>query len=143
MGFLEFVEATRASGNRFLFPSLEANRRGSKADAIGKWFGRERKKLFPNLPNVRGAKALRSLRHSFTKAAELAGIDEKTLWKLGGWSTGKAPNSSRSYGTARELPELKAAIDKIEFPGVDFSPLRSCPAQKLPITKSQPARLGE
>ena len=123
MGFLEFVESRKARCESCLFPSLKVNRRGSKADAVGKWFGRLRDELLKDIPDVQGAKGLHSLRHSFARACRNAGIEQGMIWALGGWTEGKRRNSEADYGSGYGLPTLKAAIDKIEFPDVDFSPL--------------------
>ena len=123
MGFLELVERRKAAEDSFLFPSLEANRRGSKADGIGKWFGRLRNKLVKDLPDVQGAKGLHSLRHSFARACRDKGIARGIVWALGGWSDGRGRNSEGDYGSGYGLSTLREAIDKIEYPGVDFTPL--------------------
>ena len=123
MGFLEFVESRKARCESCLFPSLEANRRGSKADTIGKWFGRLRNKLLKDIPDIQGAKGLHSLRHSFARTCRDKGIEQGLIWALGGWTEGTRRNSEADYGSGYGLPTLKAAIDKIEFPGVDMSPL--------------------
>ena len=120
---LRFVEERRAASDVFLFPALEENRRGSKADSIGKWFGRLRRKLLADVPEVQGAKGLHSLRHSFTRATRDQKIEQGILWALGGWSDGKARNSAGEYGSGYSLATLKEAIDKIEYPGADFSAL--------------------
>ncbi len=76
-----------------------------------------------DLPDVQGAKGLHSLRHSFARACRDKGVEQGVIWALGGWSEGKRRNSEADYGSGYGLPTLKGAIDKIEFPGVDFSPL--------------------
>jgi len=49
--------------------------------------------------------------------------DFEAIWeRITGHSSGK--KVSRRYGRYDELPMLKKAIDKIEFPDVDFSALR-------------------
>lgn len=123
MGFLDFVEHQRREGGQFLFGSLSPNSLGSRADSIGKWFGHLRKKFVSDLPKVRGAKGLHSFRHSFARACREAGIPRDDLWLLGGWSEGPQRNAEAGYGRDGELTRLKKSIDKVAYPGVDFSPL--------------------
>lgn len=123
MGFLEFVDAQRKRGVEFLYPGLKENRLGSKADAVGKWFARLRKKIVDDLPDVRGAKGLHSFRHSFRRACREAEIPREIVWAIGGWTGGSQRNSAEDYGSGYSVKQLKRAIDKVEFPGTDFSPL--------------------
>jgi hypothetical protein len=61
-------------------------------------------------------------REVWAAAARAAGLDDSTRKRIGGSSQADAADG---YGWNGALPMLKTAIDKIEFPKVDFSALRS------------------
>lgn len=124
-GFLDFVARRREQepgGN--LFPGLSRNSNGSMADGVCKWWARHVEKTLGPAPagGPIGARGIHSLRHSWVAAARSAGLDDGTRKRLGGWSLADA---SEGYGWDGALPMLKTAIDKIEFPKVDFSALRT------------------
>lgn len=123
MGFLGFVEEQRKRGDDFLFPGLKENRLGTKADAVGKWFARLRKRVVADLPDIRGAKGLHSFRHSFTRACRDVGIPQAEVWAIGGWTGARRQNSEADYGSGYGMKRLKQSIDKVKFPEVDLSPL--------------------
>jgi len=127
MGFLDFVEGQRIKGEVWLFPALSPNSMGSRADAVGKWFGRLRKELIPDLPEVKGAKGLHSFRHLFERTLRDQGVSDTLQYALGGWVDKKPNNSSIDYGGGFGVKVLKEAIDRVLFPGVDFSPLYGAP----------------
>lgn len=123
LGFLEFVSKRRANypdGN--LFTGLNRNKNGSMADAVCKWWARQTEVLFGASPDDgrTGGRGIHSLRHSWVAAARAAEIADSNWKRLGGWSLSDA---SDNFGLADALQMLKAAIDKIEYPKVDFSAL--------------------
>ncbi len=125
LGFLEFVSKQRDNYPMgFLFSGLIRNKNGSRADQVGKWWARQITNLFGSAPDdgPSGARGLHSLRHSWVAAARVAEIPESTWKRLGGWHL---PDASDSYGLSDALPMWKMAIDKIEFPKVDFSALQT------------------
>jgi hypothetical protein len=123
IGFLRFVETQRTAGQEWLFPALTPNRLGSRSDTIGKWFGRLRKELITDLPKLSGAKSLHSFRHTFERILRDNGVEDRMQFALGGWVDKKPRNSSADYGDGYGIKALKEAIDRVKFPGVDFSPL--------------------
>lgn len=123
IGFLKFVERQKAAGADWLFPALTPNRLGSRADTIGKWFGRLRKELIIDLPDKTGAKSLHSFRHTFERILRDNGVEDSLQFALGGWVDKKPRNSSVDYGDGYGIKVLKNAIDRVKHPGVDFSPL--------------------
>ena len=123
MGFLKFCSAQKAAGEEWLFPALELNAMGSRADALGKWFGRLRKRILLDLPKERGAKGLHSFRHLFERTLRDQGVQDSLQYALGGWVDKKPDNASVDYGDGYGVKKLKEAIDKVQFPEVDFSPL--------------------
>lgn len=124
LGFLEFVARRREQEpGGHLFPGLNRNKNGSMADGVCKWWQRHVTRILGPAPadGPTGARGIHSLRHSWVAAARSAGLDDSTRKRLGGWSQADAADG---YGWNGALPMLKAAIDKIEFPKVDFSSLR-------------------
>ncbi len=71
----------------------------------------------------RGEKGLHSFRHLFERTLRDAGVSDSLQFSLGGWADKKANNFSVEYGDGFGAKPLKEAIDRVEFPGVDFSPL--------------------
>lgn len=128
LGFLEFVSTRRERDpNGYLFAGLKRNKNGSMADGVCKWWARQMTGILGASPDdgPTGARGIHSLRHSWVAAARVAVIAESTWKRLGGWSL---PDASDNYGLSDALPMLKTAIDKIEFPKLDFSAL--LPAKK-------------
>jgi integrase len=124
MGFLKFVAKRREEDSTgYLFPGLSRNSNGSMADGIGKWWQRLVKSTLgpPPVNGPTGARGIHSLRHSWVNAARSSGMDDSTRKRLGGWSNADA---SDGYGWSGALPMLKAAIDKIVFPDVEFPSIR-------------------
>ena len=120
LGFLEFVSERRASDPKgYLFTGLKRNKNGSRADAVCKWWSKHVESICGAAPadGPTGARGIHSLRHSWVVAARVANVPESTWKRLGGWSL---PDASDNYGGHDALPYHKAAIDKIEFPKVDF-----------------------
>ncbi len=123
LGFLEFVSERReCDPNGHLFTGLKRNKNGSMADGVCKWWARQMTNILGASPDdgPTGARGIHSLRHSWVAAARVANVEESTWKRLGGWSL---PDASDSYGGHDILPFLKTAIDKIEFPKVNFSAL--------------------
>lgn len=118
IGFLRYVDEMRARGERELFPSLKANKRGSKVTAVGQWFGRLRLKIL----NTTEGKDMHSLRHSFAHACREIDMDARRIRALGGWMQ-EGRSSEKDYGSEYSLESLKKAIDQVEFVGADFSQL--------------------
>lgn len=132
MGFLDFVKVQRETKEDLLFPELKADRKGSKADALGKWFSRLRLQVLTNRPPRKREKTLHSFRHSFAHAARNAGEGEGMLDELGGLSRERHRNSAADYGSGFSLKRLKEAIDKVEYPGVDFSAIYNQAEPQVP-----------
>jgi len=120
LGFLSFVARRREQEpDGPLFTGLARNNNGSMADGVCKWWQRLVTGILGAAPAnaAIGARGIHSLRHSWVAAARAAGLDDSTRKRLGGWSQADA---SEGYGWSGALPMLKKAIDKIEYPGVDF-----------------------
>ncbi|CCQ72413.1 site-specific integrase [Magnetospira sp. QH-2] len=108
MGFLEYVAAVRADGQKRLF--------SNSAEAMGKWM---RNLLDAVGITSKRVSPLHGFRHSFEEAAFRSIRDEALRSALTGRED---PSSARAYRTPR-APELFEAIKTIEYPGLDLSHL--------------------
>ncbi|MEI8285392.1 MAG: hypothetical protein WCG52_10430 [bacterium] len=70
-----------------------------------------------------GAKSLHSFRHTFERILRDNGVEDSMQYALGGWVDKKPRNASIVYGDGFGIKVLKEAMDRVVFPGVDFSPL--------------------
>jgi integrase len=123
-GFLDFVAKRREEEPEgYLFSGVIRNKNGNRADSVGKWWAALVIKILgPSRPDwPQGSRGIHSFRHSWVAAARTAEIPEDIWERITGHSSGN--KVSRRYGRHDELAMLKAAIDKIEFPNVDFSAL--------------------
>lgn len=123
MGFLDFVEAQRAAGETELFPTLRRSKKGSKADALGKWFSRFRKQVIAEDSLKSRKKTLHSFRHSFRRAGRDQNIPVPIMEALGGWNDSTRKSSESDYGGGHSLTQLKKTIDRLENTEIDFSAL--------------------
>jgi integrase len=116
MGFLDYVEERRASGDKLLFPDLRPDSLGNPTGNFAKWFGRHLRKLGISDKSKDERKDFHAFRHSFKQACRDARIEEEVHDAI----TGHAPgNVGRRYGEVRL--ELKAnGIAKVTYPGLDL-----------------------
>jgi integrase len=124
LGFLKYVEQRRRDGERaWVFPTVAPDQRGALS-AWSKWHGRY---LRGPLGITDTDKVFHSYRHGFQDALRRATPDEELRDALAGRSSGKSV--SRTYG-AKAMVErwgvktLKAAIDKVSYPGLNVSRVR-------------------
>lgn len=123
MGFLEFVEAQKSAGKTELFPTLKRSKKGSKADALGKWFSRFRKQVIAEDSLKSRKKTLHSFRHSFRRAGRDQNVPVPLMEALGGWNDSSRKSSESEYGGGHSLAQLKETIDLLENSKIDFSKL--------------------
>ena len=120
-GFLDFVAKRKAADPLgWLFPGLEENKNGSRADGVCKWWGRRRDKITGKAKKgAIGGGGIHSLRHSWKRAAVEAGMPQEILNSLGGWSSkGSGVNASFRYGLDEDgspfpLKTLKQHLDRV------------------------------
>jgi integrase len=121
LGFLDYVAQRRGDGEgAWLFPAVAPDRPGALR-AWSKWWGRY---LRGNVGITDTDKVFHSFRHGFQDALRRATPDEELRDALAGRSSGKSV--SRTYGAKAMLERwgvkaLKAAVDKIDYPGLDLS----------------------
>lgn len=115
LGFLGFVKSRRERLNRDiqLFSDLKPNRFGNWSAAISKKFNRRIRSLGIMNPRLTAY----SLRHNFRDACVSASMPQQTRMKMMGH---QLQGMDAVYGNPRPLPEESAAIDRIEFEGVDL-----------------------
>lgn len=121
IGFLKFVAERRKEGQQaWLFPTVAPDQKGALS-AWAKWWGRH---LRTHVGVKDTDKVFHSFRHGFQDALRQATPDEELRDALAGRSSGKSV--SRRYGAKAMLERwgvtaLTAAIDKINYPGLDLS----------------------
>lgn len=121
IGFLDYVALRRKEGEQaWLFPTVAPDQKGALR-AWAKWWGRH---LRDHVGVKDTNKVFHSFRHGFQDALRQATPDEELRDALAGRSSGKSV--SRRYGAKAMLERwgvkaLKAAIDKINYPGLDLS----------------------
>ncbi|MGC6426645.1 MAG: DUF6538 domain-containing protein [Akkermansiaceae bacterium] len=121
-GFLDFLEHQKSCGSPTLFPELKPTKK-RKAGKVGSWFGRLKKKLFKHIPPGIGHKGLHSFRHGILTQLRNAGVPIEIREAIGGWVIITQRSSEAGYGDGFNASVLKEAIEKIQYPGVDFSPI--------------------
>jgi integrase len=108
IGILELVDHRRqADGPKArLFPLVQANSKGNYGAGFSQWFGRYKRSLGIDNPSS----VFHSFRHGFKDALRAAGVNEDVNDAL----------MVRRFG----FPTLAAAVEKVEYPGVDLAKLR-------------------
>jgi integrase len=109
LGFLDYVESIRSSGNGSLWPSLKL-RNGKPSDYFGRWFKDQRH----SLGLVEARPDFHCFRHTVRPLMRQAGFSEETQDKVTGH---KAHGSVGTvvYGHWT-LQEIQAAIEAIMYP---------------------------
>ena len=125
IGFLDFVNEVRRSDGQSarLFPKLTPGPKGGFGEAFSKWFGRYKRDLGIDNPSS----VFHSFRHGFKDALRAAGVNEDVNDALTGHSGGNSV--ARGYGWKDMVrrfgfPTLAAAVEKVEYPGLDLAKLR-------------------
>jgi integrase len=117
IGLPTYVEARRAEGGPLLFPECAPNSRGQVGSKLSTWF----------TGVVRGhgitgnAMGMHSFRHGFEDRIREAGMEGTgAAMRL----TGRAQvGSAKAYGDGNSTRELAAAMERINYPGLDLSHL--------------------
>ncbi len=110
LGFMNYVNAVRAAGSEELWPGLR------KSDRITAWWTDRVRSLIGNTGKM---KDLHSFRHTFKTACRTAGIPADVHDTFTGH---RIPGVGGQYGEAGSLTTLKDWIDRIDYPGFEFSP---------------------
>ncbi|MDB6119545.1 MAG: Phage integrase family protein [Verrucomicrobiaceae bacterium] len=118
MGFLEYVRerAKDGAGSR-LFPELPPDSKGYRSGLFSKWFGHFTDAVLP-----RCKATFHSFRHQWRTQLTRSNVSIEDAEQLGGWGHGKR-SSERLYSHGQTLAALKAAIDRVEYAGLDLGHL--------------------
>jgi integrase len=117
IGFSEFVEARRETGDLRLFPELPLGGAGYHSDPTSKWFSR----FLQSTGVVRPGTTFHGFRHCWRDALRNADVSDERVCKLGGWAYGKQVHMT--YGGGPTIQVLAAEIAKVEYPGLNLSHL--------------------
>ncbi len=116
LGFRDHLAERRRKGDVMLWPQLKPGGMGRKYGfAFSKWFGRYREAV-----GIDGVD-FHSFRHASITALKRAKVHPDTINELDGH---EIAGERGRYGKAAELPELKAAIDAIAYPGISADLIR-------------------
>ncbi len=127
LGFLQFVELRRRDGAKArLFPDLESGKStGRYSTRFSKWFSRFKEKACGHLPKAR----FHSFRHHFRTELARAGVQLEYTNALCGWDS-EERGMEKLYFQAK-LKELKAAVAKVSYEGLDLSHLETAPSPHI------------
>ena len=117
IGFLKFVETTRAIGEMRLFPELPKGKAGYYSDPFQKWFRRFLLKIDAKTSKT----SFHSFRHCFRTALDDADISAERVRVLGGWARGGG--TENMYGSGYRASALAEEIEKVRYDGLDLSHL--------------------
>lgn len=115
LGFIDYAKGLPKDG--WLFPDL-TGREGKRTVNFGPWWGRWSKRNAP----VKGEgiddkkKPFHSFRHTAIRALRKPGVHPALARLIMGHEDGEADAINDGYGAGADLVELKATIDKMEFP---------------------------
>ena len=131
IGLLELVDQRRRAdgSNARLFPKVKPNSKGNYGAGFSQWFGRYKRSL--GIDNEKSV--FHSFRHGFKDALRAGGVNEDVNDALTGHSGGNPV--ARRYGwkvMVRRFgfPNLSAAVEKVQYPGLDLTALRWKPPQR-------------
>jgi integrase len=110
LGFLMYVEHTRATGAVRLFPKLKHGANGY-GDAVGKFFARHLKQL----GIVDPSKVLHSLRHTAITRLHSRGVPQNIAEALVGHAANTVHGSVYLHRNALPMKLLKDGIERLDF----------------------------
>jgi integrase len=115
LGFLDYIKAMQAKGEKRLWPNLKLQRDGY-GQAFSKWFADFNDKNVVNDPK----KVFHSFRHTVANTLKQAGVQESTIAELIGHENESI--TTGRYGKLLKPGPLLDAIEKLDY-GLDLSPL--------------------
>jgi integrase len=135
VGFLDYVAETTASPKDQVFPELKP---GGKDQKLGYYFSKEFSRYRESIGVRRRGLDYHSFRHGVTTKLYEAGVSEAFVDLLTGHESGG--ESRRRYLKGISLPQLRAAIERVQWPEVDLSRLylREVGDERWPV-KEAPA----
>jgi len=120
LGLLEFIAHRRevAKPEDPLFPDGKPNVNGKWGAKLGEWFSQHLKER-----NITGKVTFHSFRHNWEDRLRAGGLHGTSLGKaLGGRKVG---GSEGAYGQGFTIGDLQAGMEKVSYPGLDLSHLKS------------------
>lgn len=123
LGFLDYVKNRKKNKQRKLF-EIEYNKNNKYTKKIGKWFA----DYLDKIGITSATKVFHSFRHLLVQNMKMLGYVDSYAMEIGGWSKG---NDRRAYACYNNgsipLKNLKEALDKLEFPMIDWERLKNRP----------------
>lgn len=120
LGLPEHVARMRAAGADRLFPELKLDSNGYYSDAPSKFFAKVIARIVDQDPDEPGKLVFHSTRHTATSRLRAADVRKDVAEEIVGH---ESTDTHSGYGKV-DIPTLKAAVDKIVYPGLDLSALR-------------------
>lgn len=116
-GFGDYVKKLRDEKQQKLFPEIKPGKYGYSSQQVADWFSDT---FLPKVVEKDGKISLYSFRHNFRDALRRIEAPDWVM-RVGGW----APSNgvSDSYGSGYKPDQLKAYVERIEYPGLDLSHL--------------------
>lgn len=107
LGFLEYVAARRAAGERKVFDATKL--------PSGNYYASVSDKVAEIMAAVKSTEhTFHSLRHNFAQRADSARLDEAHWKTIGGWALPKS--AANLYRTGVPVPMLKESLEQIVYP---------------------------
>jgi integrase len=123
LGLLEYSQIIRATGYRQLFPHLIDGKNGYKKNMC-RMFGDHLDA--PDINIVHELKVFHSFRHTVVTALTDKGVNEGQKRAIVGHDIDSKDSAHEDYThlDALTLPNLRTAVNKLDYEGIDFDPLK-------------------
>ena|GEM_PF-384214 len=118
LGFLAYVEGQRTAGQSRIFPKWQRGKDGTYSSVFSKTFNSQ---FLPRIGIKTPKLVFHSFRHTFVDAMRDAGIEEGIQKVLVGHSD---QSTTAIYGKGHPAVRLSAAIEQIEYSGLDLAHLK-------------------
>lgn len=120
LGLPQHVARMKAAGADRLFTELKLDVNGYYSDAPSKFFATVIARIVDEDPDEPGNLVFHSTRHTATSRLRAADVRKDVAEEIIGH---ESMDTHSGYGKV-DIPTLKAAVDKIVYPGLDLSALR-------------------
>jgi integrase len=114
-GFLDMVDARRAEGTEWLFPELKTNEYGSRTQRLSRVLNDFLDAIGLSDPEL----VFYSFRHTGKRAVR-GKVGKEIIDLLFGHADGSV---STLYGRGAEMAVLRDAVERIQYPSVDWQPV--------------------
>lgn len=118
---IDQVRRWKADGQTRLFPELEADSKGYYSHGPSRLFNGWARRIVDDDPDDPGKLVFHSTRHTVLTRLRAADVREDVSHELVGHEPGTV---HANYGKV-DVPTLKRAVDKIDYPKLDLSKLHS------------------